>query len=244
MKASVGGATFGSWTGRAWPALRGPVAPGAHGGATVLIVGPDGWPSASGVITAAAGAGFKVVLAAGLADSGHYNLINAGILPVCLLPETVTELQAAVRSDPGILLTVDIYRRDVRARGGLVARIGMGPDGLLRQTESADYPDRLHEDQLLPFWLGHGIDGMAGRLLMAQRLLGSAGVPGDARIRLQRRFAAICDALKSPGADPARAAWRLDRLLDDLARYDRAGPATDHPRPASGAADPSGGHGQ
>jgi hypothetical protein len=240
----MGEARFGSWTGRAVPTRQGSAPPGTGAGATILIVGPDGWPSAPGAITAAASAGFRVILASEFADSGHYNLINTGILPVSLLPETVTELQAAVKSDPGILLTVDIYRQDVRARGGLVARIAIGPDGLPRETESADYPDRLPADQLPPFWSGHSTDGMAGRLLMAQRLLGSVGLPGDARIRLQRRFAAICDALKSPDADPARGAWRLDGLLNDLARYDRAGPATDHPGSASGAADPSGGHEQ
>jgi hypothetical protein len=243
MKASVREARFGSWTGRAVPARRGSAAPGTSGGATILIVGPDGWPPPS-TIMAAARAGFRVILATGFASSGYYNLINTGILPVCLLPETVTELQAAVKSDPGILLTVDIYRQDVRARGGLVARIAMGPDGLPHETESADYPDRLPADQLPPFWSGHSADGMAGRLLMAQRLLGSAGLTGDARIRLQHRFAAICDALKSPGADPARCSWRLDQLLGDLAKYDWAGPAADHPSPATDAADPSGGHEQ
>ena len=59
---------------------------------------------------------------------------------------------------------------------------------------------------------------MARRLHMAQRLLGSAALAGDARIRLQRRLVAICDALKAPGADVARSAWRLDLLLADLAR--------------------------
>jgi hypothetical protein len=244
MGTSVGGARFRSWTGRAVSAGHGRVVPDARAAATILIVGPDGWPSAPGAITAATRAGFRVILAPDFADSGHYNLINAAILPVALLPETVTELQAAVKFDPGILLTVDIYRQDVRARGGLVARIVMGPEGLPHETESVDYPDRLTADQLPPFWSGHSTDGMAGRLLMAQRLLGSTGVPGDARIRLQRRFAAICDALKSPDADPARGAWRLDGLLNDLAKYDRAGLATDPPGSASGAADPSGGHEQ
>lgn len=244
MRASAGRARFGSWTGRAVPIRPGTAALSAGGGATILIVGPDGWPSAPAAAVAAVGAGFKAILAPGFADSSRYNLIKTGILPVSLLLETVTELQAAVKCDPGILLTVDICRQVVRARGGLVARIAMGPDGLPRKTESADYPYRLPTDQLPPFWSDHSADGMAGRLLMAQRLLGSAGLPGNVRISLQRRFAAICDALKSPDADLARGAWRLDRLLNDLAEYDRAGPAADRPGPASGAADPSWSHGQ
>jgi hypothetical protein len=52
---------------------------------------------------------------------------------------------------------------------------------------------------------------------MVQRLLGSADLSGDERIRLQRRFAAICDAMKAPGADAARSAWRLERFLADIA---------------------------
>jgi hypothetical protein len=52
---------------------------------------------------------------------------------------------------------------------------------------------------------------------MVQRLLGSADLLGDDRIGLQRRFAAICDAMKAPGADAARSTRRLDSLLTDLA---------------------------
>ena len=37
-------------------------------------------------------------------------------------------------------------------------------------------------------------------------------------MRLQRSLVAICDAMKAPGADAARAARRLDRLLAELAR--------------------------
>jgi hypothetical protein len=64
---------------------------------------------------------------------------------------------------------------------------------------------------------------MAGRLLFAQRLLGSADLAGGDRIRLQRRFAAICDAMKAPGADGRRIARRLDRFLADVAARSRAG---------------------
>ena len=64
---------------------------------------------------------------------------------------------------------------------------------------------------------GSGAETMAGRLLMAQRLLDSASLTGDVRMRLQRRLVAICDAMKAPGADAARSARRLDRLLAELA---------------------------
>jgi hypothetical protein len=73
---------------------------------------------------------------------------------------------------------------------------------------------------------------MARRLLMVQRLLGSADLVGGDRIRLQRRFAAICDAMKAPGADAARSARRLDGLLSDLA----GNPLADQPAGPAGAA--------
>jgi hypothetical protein len=159
-------------------------------GATILIVGPGRWPSASRAIPAMAGRGFKAVISAELDDFLRYNLIKTGIIPVCADPETVAALQALVESDSEILLTVDIGQGEVRARGELAAR----------------------------FEMDSGADNIAQRLHMAQRLLRSAGLAGDAGIRLQRRLIAVCDALKAPGADAARAAWRLDLLLADLAR--------------------------
>jgi hypothetical protein len=70
---------------------------------------------------------------------------------------------------------------------------------------------------------------------MVQRLLGSADLAGEDRIGLQRRFAAICDAMKAPGADAARSARRLDRLLADVA----GNPLADRPSDRTGAkADP------
>ncbi len=72
---------------------------------------------------------------------------------------------------------------------------------------------------------------MAGRLLMAQRMLDSASLPGDVRMRLQRGLVAICDAMKAPGADVARSARRLDRFLAELAA---TGPAAPAPAPAPG----------
>lgn len=189
---------FVSCTGRALSVRRGGAVPASgtgpgradQAGATILIVGPGGWPSAGEAITAVARHGFQAVISAELDDFHRYNLIKTGIMPVCVDPETVAALQALVKSDPEILLTVDIGRGEVRAGGELAARF---------ETDC-------------------GADNLAQRLHMAQRLLRSAGLPGDAGIRLQRRLIAICDALKVPGADAARAAWRLDLLLADLAQ--------------------------
>ena len=74
---------------------------------------------------------------------------------------------------------------------------------------------------MAPFPSSQPGDGMARSLLMAQRLLGSADLADGDRIRLQRRFAAICDAMKAPGADARRIARRLDRFLADVAARSR-----------------------
>jgi hypothetical protein len=155
----------------------------------MLIAARECWASVEQAKAAVSGCGFMVVISAALDESVRYNLIKAGIVPVCVTEESVGGLQDLVESDPGILLTVDIGRRDVRARGNLLARFDMD-----------------------------GPNEMADRLLMAHRLLGSCGLADDDRVRLQRRLVAISDALKVPGADVARGAWRLDRLLADIAR--------------------------
>lgn len=193
MPASTGEDPFDSWTGRAVCARPGDSPTDVPAGATILIASPGCWPQGSGAM-AEAWPGLRVVLAAEPFGPRSHKLINTGILPARTRLQTIAELQAAVVYDAGILLTVDIYRCDVRARGGVVGQF-----------------------QPPPFWFGQGGDGMARRLLMAQRLLGSAYLAGDDRIRLQRRFAAICDAMKAPGADAARGARRLDRLVADLA---------------------------
>jgi hypothetical protein len=178
---------FDSCTGRAvsvrrdWPAVIAP--------ATMLIAARQCLASPERAEAALTGRGLAVVISAAIDEILRFNLIKTGIMLVSVAEESVASLQDVVESDPGILLTVDIGRRDVRARGNLVARFDMG-----------------------------SADAMAARLLTAQRLLGSCGLAGDDRVRLQRRLVAIGDALKVPGADAARGAWRLDRLLADIAQ--------------------------
>jgi hypothetical protein len=221
MPASTGEGPFDSWTGRAVSARPGHTPAGVPTEATILIASPGCWPQGSDDSTAAAWPGLRVILAAEPFGPQNHKLINTRILPARSRLQTIAELQAVVDSDTGILLTVDIYRCDVRARGEVLGRF-----------------------QPPPFWFGQGGDGMARRLLMVQRLLGSADLVGDDRIRLQRRFAAICDAMKTPGADAARSARRLDRLLADIAgnpladqSVGRAGPKRSRPASAGGARD-------
>ncbi|HBW20118.1 MAG TPA: hypothetical protein DEH11_14465 [Actinobacteria bacterium] len=59
---------------------------------------------------------------------------------------------------------------------------------------------------------------LAARLLAAQRGLAAADLPAEARMRLHRRLAAVCDALKSPAADAAAAGRRLEAFLAALDR--------------------------
>jgi len=154
--------------------------------------------------------GFRVVITWGAGDAVRNNMINTAMLPVCLTAESAAKVQDTVESDPGIVLTVDVGRGHVRAGRQILARfetcLGAGPrSGALTEHNEIepDSPDRG--------------ETMAGRLLIAQRLLGSAALPGEVRMRLQRRLVAICDAMKAPTADPARSARRLDRLLTELA---------------------------
>jgi hypothetical protein len=181
------GNPFDSCTGRAVSVRRD--WPVTIGRATMLIAARQCWASAERAKAALTGRRLVVVISAALDEIIRYNLIKTGIVPVCVTEESVASLQDMVESDPGILLTVDIGRRDVQARGSVAARFDMG-----------------------------GADEMAVRLLMAQRLLGSCVLADGDRVRLQRRLVAIGDALKVPGADADRSAWRLDRLLADIAQ--------------------------
>ena len=67
-----------------------------------------------------------------------------------------------------------------------------------------------------------GSDELAASLLAAHRALATLGTESDARIRLHLRFMAICTSLKLPGANRARGAQRLDRLMADAEKA-RAG---------------------
>jgi hypothetical protein len=67
-----------------------------------------------------------------------------------------------------------------------------------------------------------GADPLAAKLLAAQQALSELNVDSDARIRLHLRLMAICTSLKLPGADKARGARRLDRLMADAERSARS----------------------
>jgi hypothetical protein len=215
MTDSIGRSRPGSCSGRAVSIRRGDAAadPGnvlreaGRNGATILVVRPACWSRPGLAIALEAGRGFQVMISAGFSNIIHNILIEAGIFPVGLSRETIAKVADRVESDPGIVLTVDVDRGFVRAAGELLARFDIHTEADRRTPEPAGEGD------------------MPGRLLMAQRLLGSASLPADVRIRLQRRLVAICDAMKAPGADDVRSARRLDLLLTELARAGQPGPA-------------------
>ena len=201
MAASIGGS--GVCTGRAVSVRHEDEVTDLPGrvGATILIASPGCWSSPERTIAMITACGFQVIISPGLGHIISNNLIKVAILPVVLPVKTVTKLQDTVESDPGIMLTVDAGRGELRAGGVLIARFEIAP---ARSADEANSRAR-------------GGEAMARRLLMAQRLLGSASLPGEVRMRFQRRLVAICDAMKAPGADAGRGARRLDRLLIELA---------------------------
>ena len=228
MAASIGGS--GVCTDRAVSVRNGDELTPARAGATILIASPGCWSSPERAIAVITTCGFQVVISARLSNIIRNSLIEEAILPVVLPVKTVTKLQDTVESDPGIVLTVDAGRGEVRARGALIALFEIAP---ARPADEANSRAR-------------GGEAMARRLLMAQRLLGSASLPGEVRMRFQRRLVAICDALKAPGADAGRGARRLDRLLTELSGHPglaqpRGGRAPGRPRDLGGRSGLDGG---
>jgi hypothetical protein len=210
MAASIGGS--GICTGRAVSVRHEDEVTDLPGraGATILIASPGCWSSPEHAIAMITACGFQAVISTGLNRIICNSLIKVAILPVALSAKTVAKLQDTVESDPGILLTVDAGRGELRARGALLARFEILRPRPARPSDEANSRTR-------------GGEAMARRLLMAQRLLGSASLPGEVRMRFQRRLVAICDAMKAPGADAGRGARRLDRLLIELARTGQRG---------------------
>ena len=178
-------------------------------GATILIASPGCWSYPERAIAVIATCGFRVLISTELSDIIYNSLIEEAILPVSLPVKTLIKLQDTVESDPGIVLAVDAGRGELRARGALLARFEVA----LLAARTADETNSR----------ARGGEAMARRLLIAQRLLGSASLPGEVRMRFQRRLVAICDAMKAPEADAGRGARRLDRLLTELARTGQPG---------------------
>jgi 3-isopropylmalate/(R)-2-methylmalate dehydratase small subunit len=90
-----------------------------HGGATVLVAGPDFGTGSSRehAVWALQDYGFRVVVSPRFADIFRGNSLKGGLLTVELPLDEVERIWAAVEADPTVELTVDLDRREVRWDG-------------------------------------------------------------------------------------------------------------------------------
>ena len=90
-------------------------------GATILIAGPEFGTGSSRehAVWALRDWGFKAVLAPSFGDIFRGNALKDGLLPVELAEKVVQELWDAVSEDPDVLLTVDLFEREVRLGQGI-----------------------------------------------------------------------------------------------------------------------------
>jgi 3-isopropylmalate/(R)-2-methylmalate dehydratase small subunit len=104
---------FASW--RSDPAfvLNNP----AHRGASILVAGPEFGTGSSRehAVWALRDGGFRVVISPRFGDIFRGNALKDGLLPVELELPAVETLWDAVDSDPTLVVTVDLERRQVRA---------------------------------------------------------------------------------------------------------------------------------
>src|SRR5256885_8153836 len=93
-----------------------------YDGATVLVTGPDFGTGSSRehAVWALQDHGFRAVIAPRFGDIFRGNSTKAGLLPVVLPEDVVTELQNLVEDDPATHVTVDLQACQVRA-GSVVA---------------------------------------------------------------------------------------------------------------------------
>ena len=93
-----------------------------YDGATVLVAGPDFGTGSSRehAVWALQDHGFRAVIAPRFGDIFRGNSTKAGLLPVVLPEDVVTELQNLVEDDPATHVTVDLQACQVRA-GSVVA---------------------------------------------------------------------------------------------------------------------------
>ncbi|HEX7309073.1 3-isopropylmalate dehydratase small subunit [Lentzea sp.] len=61
--------------------------------------------------------GFKAVVASSFGDIFRRNALTNGLLPIALSKEDVAGLSAAAEADPGLLVTIDLVERELRADG-------------------------------------------------------------------------------------------------------------------------------
>ena len=89
-------------------------------GASILVAGPEFGTGSSRehAVWALRDWGFKAVLSPRFGDIFRGNALKEGLLPVELDTATIETLWAAVQADPGLAVTVDLDRREVRTAAG------------------------------------------------------------------------------------------------------------------------------
>jgi 3-isopropylmalate/(R)-2-methylmalate dehydratase small subunit len=90
-----------------------------YAGASVLITGANfgSGSSREHAVWALLEAGFRAVIAPGLADIFRANCLKSGLVPVEIEADAVTKLLRLVEGDPRAEITVDVERRTVEAPG-------------------------------------------------------------------------------------------------------------------------------
>jgi 3-isopropylmalate/(R)-2-methylmalate dehydratase small subunit len=110
-----------------------------YAGATILLAGADFGTGSSRehAVWALQDHGFRAVVAPRFADIFRGNATKGGLLPVQLPGDVVDALHDLVEADPGIELTVDLHRREVRA-GDLIAEFDIDDYTRWRLLEGLD----------------------------------------------------------------------------------------------------------
>ena len=90
-----------------------------YAGASILIAGANfgSGSSREHAVWALVEAGFRAVIAPGLADIFRANCLKSGLVPAEIEADAVTKLLRLVESDPRAEITVDVERRAVEAPG-------------------------------------------------------------------------------------------------------------------------------
>ena len=91
-------------------------------GASILVAGPDFGTGSSRehAVWALQQYGFRAVVSARFGDIFRSNSTKMGLLPIELPEADVEELQAAIEADPAQEFTIDLDKRELRDRSGVV----------------------------------------------------------------------------------------------------------------------------
>jgi 3-isopropylmalate/(R)-2-methylmalate dehydratase small subunit len=126
----------------------------AYAGASILVAGHRFGVGSSRehAVWALWDYGFRVVLAPSFGDIFRNNAFKAGLLPVVLPTEVISQLWTLIEAGPGLALTVDLVRTEVSG-GGLSWEFSLDPHTRWRLLEGLDdiALTLTHEDAIADF---------------------------------------------------------------------------------------------